>query len=102
MRTVDDRVEGRFEKWTRDGDSLKGLASIPYDQVYHRHHHCLPFQLRNLREKEKWVYLRGHGANLKRCGQRKRKLNIWGMKKRSSVLLKCPKMSRTANVIPAK
>ena len=36
------------------------------------------------------------------CGIDRRKLNTYGMKKRSIVLLKWPRIPATANVIPAK
>mmetsp|Transcript_28147 Transcript_28147/g.41578 ORF Transcript_28147/g.41578 Transcript_28147/m.41578 type:complete len:87 (+) Transcript_28147:648-908(+) len=45
---------------------------------------------------------RGQGTILKSCGEDHKKLMIWGMKNRRSVLEKWPKIPTTANVIPLK
>lgn len=44
----------------------------------------------------------GQGISLNSCGDEYKKLKTCGIKKRSVVLLKCPKMPTTANVIPEK
>jgi hypothetical protein len=44
----------------------------------------------------------GQGTNLNNWGVEYKKLMICGMKKSSNVLLKCPRIPTTANVMPAK
>ena len=45
---------------------------------------------------------RGHGTRWKSCGTLKIKFNTCGIKNKSIVLLKCPNIATTANVMPAK
>jgi hypothetical protein len=44
----------------------------------------------------------GQGTNLNTCGTEYTKLTTWGIKNNSMVLLKCPRIATTANVIPEK
>ena len=44
----------------------------------------------------------GHGRSLKSWGEEYTKLITWGMKNNNNVLLKCPRIATTANVIPLK
>lgn len=44
----------------------------------------------------------GHGTKWNNCGTEKMKLKTWGIKNNSIVLLKCPSIATTANVIPEK
>lgn len=45
---------------------------------------------------------RGHGTNLNNCGTEYTKLTTCGIKNSNIVLLKCPRIATTANVIPEK